>query len=160
VPEAENDRQTHRDLILPLAGFSFAGMLALNVFDAKVEINLQIPAYYLLVGFSCYFLAANIQGYKYLAWHNNIGDALYEIGCLCLFLPVAAILLITKGDGLYPSVIAGACLIVPLIDHFFRVMILYSDLSMSYLDDGEIRRSKPEGRRRHGRQRTKATQST
>lgn len=128
VPEEENDRETHRSLILALAGFSFSGLLALTIVDATVQINLQFSVWYLLVSFLCYFSALNLQGYKFCRWHDQFGDALMESASLSLMLAISAIVLTSNSRTPNAFLITIFSVGVWLIDHLIRVRLSFKYL--------------------------------
>ena len=90
LAEDENDRESHRTLILALAAFSFAALLAIAVLDTTTQ-RFRLPTYYLLISFLSYYFALNLQGYKFARWHDQLGDALVEAASLSLILAVMAV---------------------------------------------------------------------
>lgn len=85
-------RDSQRSQIVGLAGFAFAGMLALAVVDATLRKALDLPIYYLLVSFLFYMSSLNSTRYWfYKAWHLLLTSTLMDIGSLCLLLSVSDI---------------------------------------------------------------------
>lgn len=124
VPEGVNDRDTHRTMVLALAGFSFSGLLAISVADATLRQDLRLSVYYLLVSFLSYFFALNLQGWKYLRWHDAIlSDGLIEAASLSLLASVVAVVWQGNPNTNYAFAIAAAAAIVWLIDHVVRLRL-------------------------------------
>lgn len=122
LKEEEKDRQNIRGVILALMGFSFTGAIALFLVNGKVEISLQIPAFYLLTSFLCYLFALNLQSYKDTRWQDNVlGDGLMEAASLSLVLSVGAIVLSSEAGALYRYGLSIFAFVVWLIDHIVRL---------------------------------------
>ena len=137
MPEEENDRDTHTTYILALAGFSFSALLALVVVDSQVkkQMDLNVPIFYLLASFLCYYFALNLQGYKFRRWHDQIGDALIDSAGLSLMLSVAHVALKTS-YGIWIAVVAFA---VWLVDHGIRILLISQALKVQ----AKIKKTKP-----------------
>lgn len=93
IPEEENDRDSHRTLILALAGFSFTGLIGIAVVDATIQTHLEYAVYFLFVSFLSFFFSLNLQGYKFRRWHDQLSDALIEAATLSLMACIAVIAL-------------------------------------------------------------------
>ena len=129
------DRANHRTLLAALAGFSFAGLLALVALPGMLT-ERQLPIWYMLVSFLAYLAVLNLQGYKAVRWHDHIGDALYEIASLGL---VAAILaFILKSHLALPFRIAATSIaaIVWTVDFVLRLSFTVSYLRAKEKNDG------------------------
>ena len=131
LAEDENDRESHRTLILALAGFSFAALLAIAVLDTTTQ-RFRLPTYYLLISFLSYYFALNLQGYKFSRWHDQLGDALVEAASLSLILAVMAIVWVSYPNELFTWAVSVLALGVWLADHIIRL-----SLSARYLRAGE-----------------------
>ena len=121
VPEDENDRDSHRALILALAGFSFTGLIGVAVVDAKVQLHLEYAVYFLFVSFLCFFFALNLQGYKFRRWHDQVSDALIEAATLSLMSCIAVVALKIYPTTFVAYFIAVSATIVWILDFWLRV---------------------------------------
>jgi cytochrome oxidase assembly protein ShyY1 len=126
--EEQNERDTHRNLTIALAGFSFQGVIALAIVNNWAGQDLNYAVYYLLISFLCYFSALNLQGYKFLAWHDQIGDAFLESGSLSLMLSIAGVVL-SKGVTWFGLAISAIALMVWGADFAIRVNLNWKYLS-------------------------------
>lgn len=121
LPEPVKAREAHRNVIIPMAGFSFTALLALAVTDANFGIDLRIPIALLVVSFTGFYAAMNIQSYKHTALHDQIANTAYELGTLGLFASVAFI--IVSNPDLGPSkYLALGALLVWFVDHAIRLV--------------------------------------
>jgi hypothetical protein len=137
ISEAEKDRDTHRSVIIPMGGFSFTALLALAITDAKFNVDLRVPIVFLVISFTAFYFAMNMQSYKNTRRDDLIASTAYDVAMLCLFLAVAHILLSNVDLGLtrYWAVIA---LIFWLIDHVVRCRFDWKYLSEKVrLHEGE-----------------------
>lgn len=128
LSEAESDRESHRSVILALAGFSFTGVLGLAVVNATLKHDLRLSIYYLLVSFLSYLFVLNLQGYKYNRWHDQVGNAVMESASLALLLSIVAIVFSLSTSIIYQVGLTIMTVAVWLVDHSIR---LY--LSIKYL---------------------------
>jgi hypothetical protein len=129
LPEEAADREAHRALILPLAGFSFTGLIGLIVVDAALRLNYKVAIYYLLVSFLAFMLSLNVQGYKSTRCHDQISTGIMDSGSLSLVL-AACYLIWWQAFGVSFSVTliviaSGAW----LADHVKRVSLMWRHLS-------------------------------
>src|SRR5690606_7471376 len=121
LPEPVKAREAHRNVIIPMAGFSFTALLALAVTDANFGIDLRIPIALLVISFTGFYAAMNIQSYKHTALHEQIGSMAYDLGTLSLF--VAVTFVIVSNTGLGPSkYLALGALLVWFVDHAIRLV--------------------------------------
>ncbi len=119
--EEENDRDTHRTILLALAALSFTGIFALSVADTALRQGLLLPILFLTSSFLCYFFALNLQGWKYARWHDVlIGDSFYEAGSLALLLSLVALIWQTNPWESYAWGIAAFASLGWLVDHYKR----------------------------------------
>src|SRR5437899_2833533 len=93
LSEEEDDRDQNRSVILALAGFSFAGVLAVALLDVALQQSFAQTVFFLLVSFLAYLWALNAQSYKALRWQGEMVDALIEVGSLSLVLSLISLLL-------------------------------------------------------------------
>lgn len=122
LDEDAKDREANRSVIIPMAGFSFTALLALAVTDANFGIDLSVPITLLVISFTGFYAAMNIQSYKHTDFADQIGTTSYEIGSLGLFLAVAYV--IVSNPGLAPSkYLAIAALAIWFVDHGIRLVI-------------------------------------
>lgn len=128
ICEDEKDRDTHRSVIIPMGGFSFTALLALAISDAKFNIGLRVPIMFLVISFTAFYFAMNMQSYKHTRRDDLVATAAYDLAMLCLFLAVAHIVLSNVNLGLtrFWAVIA---LIFWLIDHVIRCRFDWKHLS-------------------------------
>src|SRR5688572_18295865 len=89
--EDELDRKGNREIILPLAGFSFTALLALVVLDANRVAGLRWPILFLLLSFLGFYASLNLQAYKARRWHDQVATGLKEAAAGWLILSVVAI---------------------------------------------------------------------
>jgi len=122
----ESDRDTHRSYILAMSGFSFTGLLALAIVNAEITTNLDLPVFYLLISFLCYFFALNLQGYKFYRWHDQLSNALIESASLSIILTIVAIIIKAKGITAYSMAIVIISISIWLIDNTIRLLLSYS----------------------------------
>jgi len=128
--EAEKDRETHRGVIIPMAGFSFTALIALAVTDANFDIDLSVPIALLVISFTGFYAAMNIQSYKHTIRADQIGTTAYELATLCLFVAVANV--IVSNHSLGPSkYLAVAALLIWFVDHGIRLVSDWRYLSES-----------------------------
>jgi hypothetical protein len=128
LQEAEKAPQTHRSVIIPMAGFSFAALLAIALADAKLGLDLHVATYYLLLSFMSFYFSMSIQSYKYKRWHDIIGNTTLEVASLTLFLAIINILL-SKAESEMNLYLSFFVAIVWSIDHVIRYRILWRYLS-------------------------------
>jgi hypothetical protein len=120
LTEAVKDREGNRGVIIPMAGFTFTALIALAVTDANFGIDLRVPVALLVISFTGFYVAMNVQSYKHTDRADQIGTAAYELGTLGLFVAIANV--IVSNTGLGPSkYLAGAALIAWLLDHGIRL---------------------------------------
>lgn len=132
----EQQTETHRAIILALAGFSFTGFLALTLLDPSVGSHLDFAAYCLLVSFVSYFGALSFQGYKFYRWRDLIGDTLMETASLGLILSIVGVISVTRPNG-YWSLVTGLSLVLWLVDYGLRLKYMwrYLHAKEEYGDD-------------------------
>lgn len=128
IPPKQLNRDEHRTVILALAGFSFSGavalaVVALSVSDAKLRNSLQLPVFYLLISFLCYFFALNLQGYKSHWWHDVAGEALADAASLSLVLSIIVVVRDSYPNSSFGDMITVLALVVWLVDHAIRVQL-------------------------------------
>lgn len=150
LSDAERQVETHRALIVAMMGFSFSALLALTIVDARAaDINLGFPVFCLLVSFLAYFLAFNIQAYKFFRWLDLASDALIGAATLSLMLCLAAVAFAYdahRGEhhGLHWLAIAVPAVIVWAIDDFVRLSLTRREFSRR-----ERRRVPPSFKEKH-----------
>ena len=128
LSEAEKAQDTHRSVIIPLAGFSFSALVALAIANNTIDFDLILPVIFLLISFVCFYVAMNIQSYKSTRIGDNVGTAFYETATLCLFLAVADILF-RGGDPSVLKYLGFLGVLAWLIDHAIRVVIMWKYLT-------------------------------
>lgn len=133
-------RDAHRTFIMTLTGFSFTGLLAIAVVDTTIQQSLHLSVFYLLVSFLCYLFALNLQAYKALWWHDQLGDFLIEAATLSLLLSVVAIVWISKQPGSFKYLVTILAVTVWFLDHIIRIRILWQ-----YLKEMEAANVKQKG---------------
>lgn len=128
LPKEQLDRETHRQYILTLAGFSFTALIAIAVLDRALRQNFALPTLYLLLSFMLFLLAANVQGYKARRWQDDFASAATEAATLGMILSIIAILftgdLVAQGGRIIAILGVG----IWLLDHIIRLRIEYSYL--------------------------------
>ena len=127
LPPEERDKDTHRSVIAAMEGFSFSALLALCLVDAKLNIDLNLPIYFIFLSFTCYLAAFNLQGYKNFRWQDLLSDVLMECGSLTLLLTITSILAIHLYSSLHMA-LSVLVLVVWLYDHVLRYRKLWRHL--------------------------------
>lgn len=128
LPEAEQDREGNRALILAFAGFSFTGVTALIVLEPAIQQTIRGAVFFLLVSFLAYLWALNLQGYKAYRWQSEAAGALAETGSLCLVLALVSLLIYSRFSGSFVASTSLLALGVWLFDHVIRWRIDYQYL--------------------------------
>ena len=123
LSEAENDRETHRSLILAFAGFSFTGAFALIVLEPTLRIMVQNPVLFLLVSFLVYLWALNLQSYKSYRWQDQVSTALLDTGSLCLVLALVSLLFSSNFESSFIGLTSGLAVLVWISDYIIRFCI-------------------------------------
>jgi len=126
--EGAIDRANHRSLIAALAGFSFAGLLALVALPGSL-LERALPIWYVLLSFLSYLAALNLQGYKALLWHDQIGDALFEISSLGLIASVITFILKSELPTAFHIIATALALSVWALDYLIRIHFTVDYLS-------------------------------
>jgi hypothetical protein len=126
LPEAERARSEHRTVILALTGFSFSGALALPAYGFAAQSNVLLPTFYVVLSFVCYLGALNVQGYKFLRWHDQTASGLADIATFSLILTVLGMILLLQASFTYVAFLAILSLLVWGVDLGIR---LYSWIS-------------------------------
>lgn len=117
--------EAHQDYLLPLAGFSFAGVIALTVaVSDQTRKELELSTFYVIVGFLGYLSALNIQGYKFSHWEDQIADALIDGASLSLVLSIIFIITNYKYSGPYKVLIIIVGIGAWLFDYVLRMRYL------------------------------------
>jgi hypothetical protein len=123
LKEEAQERDLQRAVILALAGFSFTAAAGLAVLDASKQLQLQLPIWYALLSFVCYFTALNAPAYKVRRWQGQLALALIEAGSLSLLLTLASLIV----DGAFSTTFKIAAVSLTcgpwLADHLFRLGI-------------------------------------
>lgn len=128
--EAELDRDAHRNLILPLAGFSFTGLVGLIVLDATLRLNYKVAIFYLLVSFLSFLFSLNVQGYKTRRWHDIISTGIMDAGSLCLILAACYLIGSQPFGVFFSSVLILISIGAWLVDHIIRLSIQWRYLKI------------------------------
>lgn len=125
---AELAREAHRAYILALAGFSFAGLLALIVLERTLAGEFQFGVYYLLLSFLGFIASSNAQSYKSTRLQDQLGTALAELGSLGLTLSILVVLAAGNFSDSFTCILSVLALIVWLSDHLYRIHLQGSHL--------------------------------
>ena len=149
LEEAELDRDAHRNVILPLAGFSFTGVVGLIVLDPKLRLNYKIAIFYLMISFLTYLFSLNIQGYKTKRWHDLLSTGVMESGSLSLILAACYLIGTQEFGEIYAAVLIFISLGAWLTDHIIRLSIQWR-----YLKEKEKSRYQTKKIRRSMRKKT------
>jgi hypothetical protein len=123
LTEDERDRETHRTIILALAGFSFTGLLALVVLEGALQQGLSVAIYCLLISFVSFIVSLNLQSYKFRYWHDQLGTAFIDAGTLALILSVLSILFTPHYDPLFATALSALALTAWVADHIIRLSL-------------------------------------
>jgi hypothetical protein len=121
--KGEQQRADYRSLVIGLMPISFAGLIALTIYDAKVatDASFGFAGYYMLVSFLAFFLCLNIQSYKVREWHGQLGDVLLDVATLSMLLSIVAILFYGEQSGFFKAIFMTVALGGWLIDHAARL---------------------------------------
>ncbi len=120
--------EQHRSVIIPLAGFSFSALLAVAVVDAELKTGLRVPTILLLISFTAFIAALNMQSYKFTRGADMRATALYEAATLSLFLTIANIIFSNTAGSSFRYT-GFAAILVWSIDHGIRYKILWKHLT-------------------------------
>jgi hypothetical protein len=137
---AEADTESHRTVVVALAGFSFTGLIGLIVANAATRTSYKLAIYFLLTSFLCYLFALNLQGYKLWRWIDILSDTAWETASLSLIL---AIIQTMRAALLGSYFVAGATIMAALIwgaDFIARIVLLYTYLAR--MGEQNVRRQK------------------
>jgi hypothetical protein len=123
--EAELDRRGNRELILPLAGFSFTALLALVALDANRVSGLRGPILLLLLSFLGFYTSLNLQAYKVHRWQDQIATGLKEAASGWLILSVVAVVGTSPAVPAFRLGVSLLALAVWVLDFAIRYRIDY-----------------------------------
>ena len=101
LSEEENDRDNQRTLLVALTGFTFSALFAIIVIDSAPQNKLLSPIISLLISFSCYYVAMNMQGYKQYRLHDIVTDAFYEAGNISLIQSLCSVVIDHPNLGIF-----------------------------------------------------------
>lgn len=128
--EGEQDRETHRAIILPMAGFTFSALLALAVLESDRARGLTFSILSLFISFLGYVEALNLQGHKDARWQDELGNACMEIGSLGLILSMVGVLLSQLHQSFIIWVLSLLAILIWLFDHVIRLRLIWKYLSL------------------------------
>jgi len=119
----EQQRVDYRTVVIGLMPISFAGLIALTIYDARVsgETSLAFPGYYMLLSFLAFYLVLNLQSYKEKEWTGQLGAGVMDIATLSMLLAVAAILFYGGQPVSFKRLFIMIAVSVWLIDHAIRL---------------------------------------
>jgi hypothetical protein len=119
----EQQRADYRSLVIGLMPISFAGLIALTIYDAKLatDVSFGFAGYYMLISFLAFYMVLNIQSYKLKEWHGQLGDGLLDVATLSMLLSIVAILFYGGQSGFFKAVFVTVALGGWLIDHAVRL---------------------------------------
>jgi hypothetical protein len=129
LSENELDRDSHRNYILALTGFSFSGLLAVSLLEATVIKGFYLTIYYLFISFLLFLLSLNYQSYKARRWQDQLATSFSEIASLSLILSVISVLFINKLDYSFSISLSILAILIWLFDHFTRIFLQSNYLS-------------------------------
>jgi hypothetical protein len=117
-------REMQRPQLIGLAGFAFAGLLALAVIDGRLQGTFVIPIYYLLLSFLLYFTCLNLTNYWAVkTWHLLVTSTLMDTGALCLLL-CATFIIRSAHPGMYGNAITIVAVCVWFFDFGMNLLTL------------------------------------
>jgi hypothetical protein len=140
LSEEELDRDSHREYIAAMAGFSFTALIALILLDASFTASFRLPIYYLLLSFLAYLFALNLQGYKATRWQDEAGTAAMDVGSLCLILSIVVLLVTQIHDGRFSSLLSVLAIGIWLLHHILHISFEHRYLSARRRSDGHDER--------------------
>jgi len=123
LSENELDRDSYRNYILALTGFSFSGLLAVTLLEATVIQGFYITIYYLFISFLLFLLSLNYQSYKARRWQDQLSTAFTEIALLSLILSVISVLFLKEFDYSFSISLSILACIIWSFDHFSRIIL-------------------------------------
>lgn len=89
IPSEEKDLETNRNFNLTMCGFSFTGLLGLVVLENTIkDIHLDKQICFIFISFISYYIANNIQSYKFYYWMDELAIYCMETGSLFLILTI------------------------------------------------------------------------
>jgi hypothetical protein len=124
LEESEKDRDTHRSVIIPMAGFSFTALLALVVAEAGLQLEFQLSIYFLFLSFLGYFVSLNLQSYKSCRWHDLVSITLIETASFSLILAIINIIMTKMHGDMYFN-LSLVAIVVWIMDHSIRYFLLW-----------------------------------
>jgi low temperature requirement protein LtrA len=140
LSEEELDRDSHREYIAAMAGFSFTALIALILLDASFKASFRLPIYYLLLSFLAYLFALNLQGYKATRLQDEAGTAAMDVGSLCLILSIVVLLVTQVHDGCYSYPLSVMAIGIWLFHHMLHISFEHRFLSTRRRSDGHDER--------------------
>ena len=123
LSEDELDRDSHRNYILAMTGFSFSGLLAVTLIQATGNQEFNLTIYYLFISFLFFLLSLNFQGYKAKRWQDQLSTAFTEIASLSLILSVISVLFLKNFNYSFSIGLSILACLIWLSDHLFRVRL-------------------------------------
>jgi hypothetical protein len=129
LSEEELDRDSHREYIAAMAGFSFTALIALILLDASFKASFRLPIYYLVLSFLAYLFALDLQGYKARRWQDEVGTAAMDVGSLCLMLSIVVLLVTQVNDSLFSCPLSVLAIGIWLLHHVLHISFDHRFLS-------------------------------
>ncbi|MBL1215811.1 MAG: hypothetical protein HND52_20760 [Ignavibacteriae bacterium] len=123
LEEEELDRDSHRNYILAMTGFSFSGLLAVTLLEATVIQGFNLTIFYLFISFLFFLFSLNFQGYKSRRWQDQLSTAFTEIASLSLILSIISVLFIKKFDQTFSLVLSILAFSIWSMDHIIRLCL-------------------------------------
>lgn len=132
IPPGRGDRELTRGVVLPMAGFSFTGLIGLlavivtiaNPTDrTRILNNVQPSVVYLLASFLLYLGALNIQSYKEWRWLSLFSNFLIDTASLLLLLSIIAAIRATGASCNDVTLIGLGSLLVWSVNHAVLIYI-------------------------------------
>jgi hypothetical protein len=140
LSEKELDRDSHREYIAAMAGFSFTALIALILLDASFKDSFRLPIYYLVLSFLAYVFALDLQGYKAKRWQDEVGTAAMDVGSLCLMLSIVVLLVTQVNDSLFSCPLSVLAIGIWLLHHILHISFEHQYLSARGRSDGHDER--------------------
>jgi hypothetical protein len=123
LSEDELDRDSHRNYILVLTGFSFSGLLAVSLLESTVIQGFYLTIYYLFISFLFFLFSFNYQSYKAKRWQDQLSTSFTDIASLSLILSVISVLFIKNFDFYFSLVLSILACLIWAFDHFTRIYL-------------------------------------
>ena len=127
VPRKALDREGHRALLIAQISLSFVALYGLSAIPGNLA-ERSMPIWFALVGFLASLASLNIQGYKATRAHDQVADALFEMGSCAIVASVIVFVAAAPIPLLIRQAAIALAIMVWLVDYMFRIQIMFKFL--------------------------------